>query len=543
MRYAFLVAWREYAENVKTKGFWIGIFIFPLMIWISFAAGSWIEKTKSVRTFVLVDRSGQLAQPIEAALERLHQREVFKSFGSYVQKNLAEEGAQGSIDFEKMPAIDPEQAMEKWGGDNPELLDAFLKDGGLEMALAQVKPLLRSDAPEFKEPRRGIRSVSLPSGIDASLPAAELAEALKPYLRGDERVVLEDDPVEGAVEGDSGDGERVKLFAAVIVPADILARVVRPGAPPAAPGAEKLGIQYWSSNLADEDLKDEIERAVNEEARRLEYVEKGVDADSVLAVQRTHLPFAALDPKKEIGEETVSLADKIRQWAPTGFVYLLWIAIFTIAQMLLNNTIEEKSNRIIEVLLSSVTPGELMMGKLGGIAAVGLTMIGAWILSLVVILEIKAGQEAELAGELLNVLKGSGLLTWFVVYFFLGYLLYAGVFLAIGSLCNTLKEAQNMMGPAMVVMIVPLMTMAFIPKEPNGTLATVLSWIPIYTPYIMMNRAAADPPMFDRVGTMILLVATTITMLWLSGRIFRIGILRTGQPPKFMELVRWVRNA
>ncbi|NOT32103.1 MAG: ABC transporter permease, partial [Planctomycetes bacterium] len=397
---------------------------------------------------------------------------------------------------------------------------------------------------EFKEPRRGIRSVPLPPGIDANLPAAELAEALKPYLRGDERVALEADAVgSDAVEGDSADSERVKLFAAVIVPSDILARVVRPGAPPAAPGAEKLGVQYWSSNLADEDLKDEIERAVNEEVRRLEYVEKGVDADSVRAVQRTHLPFAALDPKKEIGEETVSLADKIRQWAPMGFVYLLWIAIFTIAQMLLNNTIEEKSNRIIEVLLSSVTPGELMMGKLGGIAAVGLTMIGAWILSLVAILEIKAGQEAELAGELLTVLKSSGLLTWFVVYFFLGYLLYAGVFLAIGSLCNTLKEAQNMMGPAMVVMIVPLMTMAFIPKEPNGTLATVLSWIPIYTPYIMMNRAAADPPMFDRVGTMILLVATTIGMLWLSGRIFRIGILRTGQPPKFMELVRWVKNA
>ena len=76
-----------------------------------------------------------------------------------------------------------------------------------------------------------------------------------------------------------------------------------------------------------------------------------------------------------------------------------------------------------------------------------------------------------------------------------------------------------------------------------GTLATVLSWIPPYTPFVMMNRAAADPPMFDRVGTMILLIATTAFVLWLSGRIFRIGILRTGQPPKFKELIRWVRNA
>lgn len=528
MRYAFLVAWREYAENVKTKGFWITIFIFPLMIWISFTAGSWIEKTKAVRHFVLLDQSSELEPAIDAALERLYQREVLKAFGAWAQKN-AKKSAQSvtAADLERMPA-DSGAAFDKWSGDNPELLDEFLKNGGLEAAMAQMKPMLRADAPEFSAPGRSFKRVPLPSGIDPALPPVELAERLKPYLRGDAEVEV--------------DGDRVGLFAAVIVPADILARVVRPGAPPGI-GTEKAGIQYWSSNLADEDLKDEVERSVNEEVRRLEYVEKGMDADSVRTVQRTHLPFAALDPKKEIGEETVSLADKIRQWAPVGFVYLLWIAIFTIAQMLLNNTIEEKSNRIIEVLLSSVTPGELMMGKLGGIAAVGLTTIGTWILSLVAILEIKAGQEAELARELLNVLKGSGLLTWFVVYFFLGYLLYAGAFLAIGSLCNTLKEAQNMMGPAMVIMIVPLMTMAFIPKEPNGTLATVLSWIPIYTPYIMMNRAAADPPMFDRVGTMILLVATTATVLWLSGRIFRIGILRTGQPPKFMELVRWVKNA
>jgi ABC-2 type transport system permease protein len=276
--------------------------------------------------------------------------------------------------------------------------------------------------------------------------------------------------------------------------------------------------------------------------RRREYEAKGVDTDTVQAVQRTHVPFVALDPKKAVGEETVSMADKIRQWAPVGFVYLLWIAIFTISQMLLNNTIEEKSNRIIEVLLSSVTPGELMMGKLGGIAAVGLTMIAAWLLSLFSILQLKAGQEAQLATELLGVLQGGGLLASFVVYFVLGYLLYAGAFLAIGSLCNTLKEAQNMMGPIMIIMIVPLMTMAFIPKEPNGTLATVLSWIPFYTPFVMMNRAAADPPMFDRVGTLILLVATTAFVLWLSGRIFRLGILRTGQPPKLMELVRWLRS-
>src|SRR5262245_51504474 len=87
MRYAFLVAWREFAENAKTKGFWIGILIFPLMIWLSFSVGTLIEKTKSVRHFVLIDQSGELEGPIENALERGYQRDVMRDLKSWAVKN------------------------------------------------------------------------------------------------------------------------------------------------------------------------------------------------------------------------------------------------------------------------------------------------------------------------------------------------------------------------------------------------------------------------------------------------------------------------
>jgi ABC-type Na+ efflux pump permease subunit len=130
----------------------------------------------------------------------------------------------------------------------------------------------------------------------------------------------------------------------------------------------------------------------------------------------------------------------------------------------------------------------------------------------------------------------------FVLYFVLGYLLYAGIFLSIGSLCNSLKEAQNLQGPMMMIMMVPLLTMVFINRDPHGPLATVLTWIPIYTPFTMMNRAAADPPLFDLIGSIALMVVTTALILWLSGKIFRIGILRTGQRPKLVELIRWIRS-
>jgi len=87
-----------------------------------------------------------------------------------------------------------------------------------------------------------------------------------------------------------------------------------------------------------------------------------------------------------------------------------------------------------------------------------------------------------------------------------------------------------------------LLTMTFIPKDPNGTLARVLSWIPLYTPFIMMNRTMADPPLIDLVGTTLLLFASVAGALWMAGKVFRIGILRTGQPPKLIEMLRWLKR-
>ena len=183
-----------------------------------------------------------------------------------------------------------------------------------------------------------------------------------------------------------------------------------------------------------------------------------------------------------------------------------------------------------------------MAGKLLGIAGIGMTILSTWIASVAFMLWYFATPEAEMISNLATVIFDSTLLPAFVFYFLLGYLMYASIFLAIGSICNTLKEAQNFMGPVMMIMMVPIFTMMFIPKDPHGTLATVLSWIPLYTPFVMMNRAAADPPAFDLYGTAIMLVFANIAMLWLCGRIFRIGILRTGQPPRLKELFGWLKR-
>lgn len=509
MRYIILVAWREFVENAKTKGFWISIFLVPVILFVSVMVPALLAaKATPTRHFVLVDQSGALAAAVESKLEQSHQQKVLAALNEYAG-NYAERADSNS------------SAM-------PMGVEAFMNNGGQARYLEQLRPRLKPGSPPFKEPRRAFQLVPVPQGISTNADFAGLIQDLKPYLRGEKEIQFG-----GAPE---------HLSAAILIPSNIEQEIVRPGSRAARGSGATNGVEYWSSNIADTTLRDDVEEAVNSEIRRREYLAHGLDSAAVKSIEHTYAPFASLDPRKEAGKEAVSTADVVRQWAPSGFVYLLWIAVFSISQMLLNNIIEEKSNRIIEVLLSSVTPGELMMGKLFGIAAVGLVMVGAWMASLFGILIWKSGGSTEFSGQLFTALKTSNMVPMFAVYFVLGYLMYAAFILSLGSVCNTIKEAQNYMGVITVVLMVPLLMMTYLPKDPNGVLARVMSWIPIYTPFTMMNRVNADPPLVDVAGTLVLLVFTTAAALWMAGRIFRTGILRTGQPPKLLEMLRWIKN-
>lgn len=461
-KYVLLVAGREYGENVRTKGFIIGLLFFPLMLWAGIRVPKFLaEKATPTRYYCIVDRSNDFGEVVRAHI------------GAQETKRVEDE-------------------KKKWF------------ERTLALPEAKRKP--------FVEPKARWVEVPLPAAA-ANKDADELNSALKPYLVGDTKIDV--------------DGKPSELFALVTIPGDIAQR--------------KSGAEFWSINLADDDLKDEVEVGLERELRRREFVAKGMEPDEVKRISDIEVLVESKNPKKAEGKVTTE--DKIRQWAPAGFVYLLFVGIMTVAQMLLNNTVEEKSNRIVEVLLSSVTSTELMTGKLVGIACVGFTMFASWFTTGAIVLRLSFGPEVDsIARMIFTVIFTPQFIGAFAVYFTMAYLLYASVFIAIGAMCNNLKDAQNFMGPVVMVMMVPVLTMMFIPKDPNGTLATVLSWVPIYSPFIMLNRVAADPPMFDILGTGALTIATTAAMLILAGRIFRVGILRTGQPPKIVELFRWMKQ-
>jgi ABC-2 type transport system permease protein len=513
MRYALLIAWREFAENAKTKGFWLGLLLFPGIILLSIQVPVLLASHGTpTRHFILADAGGEFAPLIRTRLQADETRRQEDALRAFARR-----------------------------GEHKELFARFLGTTNRELNLAAWKTEQGTNwlhVPGFTPPKPRFAEATLPEGVTAGTAPEIAAQDLRPWLRG-ERML-------------SVSGHDEPLFAAVLIPADLAAFAKR-AASDGKSAAPVTGLQYWSPNLADTALLELVENTVNAELRRRAYVERGLDQTTIRTIEETRAPVTSLNPKKAAGEEKVGLSDRIRQWLPSAFVYLLWVAIFAIAQMLLTSVIEEKSNRIIEVLLSSVTPGELMIGKLLGIAAVGLTMIAVWIASFVAVALWQAagavtsgaagGEMAQVPSDIATLLRTTWMLPAFAVYFLLGFLFYAGLILALGSTCNTLKEAQSFMGVIVMFLMVPLLTMTYIPRDPNGPLATALSWFPPYTPFVMMNRVTADPPLRDVIGTMLLLLVATAGVLWGAGKVFRIGVLRTGQPPKLLELLKWLRSS
>lgn len=531
---SLLVAQREYVENLRTKAFWIGIIFFPVLLILSIVVPRWLERTKDARKFAVVDASGWLLQEVE---DRAAMPDLVKVF-----RDALEQKQSGRESYQEFPAsvravidglpLATEAFANMKGEGEPEDYE-----GDVLRTVAQV--LTEIDKPEstaaaalakyapdqlavLKRERDAIRDwwKALPPG-EAKKYGESLAKSR--YVR-----VEAPGTDEAALEALNQQVADEKLFAYFVIDANPMVE------------AGPVG-RYVSQNLTDDDLRRWFTDLASDAVRERRIDEQGIDK-SVADLLRKNVQFEEKKVGKSGKEEEVKDEDQMRQWAPVGFVYLLWIAIFSISQMLLTNTIEEKSNRILEVLLSSVSPIQLMLGKIIGIALTGLTMVLSWVACFLVVTKVFGdSMGGNVAESLQKIAHDPVLLGSFVAYFLLGYLFFAALLVGIGSVCNSVKEANNLMMPVTVMLMLPLLSMVPIGKDPNGALAKVLSYIPPFTPFVMMNRAAGPPKDWEYVVTTLLLLASIALVMWGAAKIFRIGILMTGKAPTPLEMLRWLK--
>jgi ABC-2 type transport system permease protein len=216
-------------------------------------------------------------------------------------------------------------------------------------------------------------------------------------------------------------------------------------------------------------------------------------------------------------------------------MFLLFMGTFTISQGLLTTVIEEKSSRVVEVLLSAVSPLQLLSGKILGMAGVGFFLLIVW-----GGVGFVAAQKYNV-GELVNAYR----LWMSFLYFVPGFLLMAALLAAIGSACNELKEAQSMVFPLSLITLIPMIFWFYIAEHPESIVSVVLSYVPPITPFVMILRICADPhtPVWQIVSTLVVLWVSVAATMWAAGKVFRVGVLMYGKPPSLRELVRWVQYA
>jgi ABC-2 type transport system permease protein len=299
------------------------------------------------------------------------------------------------------------------------------------------------------------------------------------------------------------------------------------------PGGRKLdavaiihgeAVDFWSSSLADRTLEQAVKTALTQAIRGQRLKAAGLTTEEVRALDTIEPKVTAYSPKAAAGE--VSLRDRLPGIVGFALGMLLWSVIFTGAGILLNSVIEEKSSRILEVLLASASAPEIMFGKILGAAGVTATVLAVWAGLGGTAL---ATLNPEIARDVVSVLLANGMIFYFLFYLVGGYLMYASLFIAVGAFCETTREAQTLLGPIMILLTIPLVFMSQAIRRPDAPVLEVLSWIPPFTPFIMTARAASQPPLWQMAATGLMMAATTALVIWIAGRAFRAGALSTGR--------------
>jgi len=303
----------------------------------------------------------------------------------------------------------------------------------------------------------------------------------------------------------------------------------------------KNSFAVYSKNITNFDFYSRVERLMSDAVKAIRMNESGLDPELV-----NKLSQWVKVQTFQVDEKGASEASGMAAYGLSYvMVFILYFALIMYGAYVMQGVIEDKSSRVMEVILSSVKPYQLMAGKIIGIGATGLTQFFIWILSTVLVTTfglVIAQQFAPGISEL--AIPSLSIWTYlaFIAYFLLGFFLYATLYAGLGSMVNSSSEAQSVQWPVMMLIVVAFLLMFAIIKTPDSTLAVVLSLIPFFTPLLMFMRIMLNAvPLYQVILSIIITLLTIGASIWVSGKIFRVGILMYGKRPTLPELLKWIK--
>ncbi len=325
----------------------------------------------------------------------------------------------------------------------------------------------------------------------------------------------------------------------------------------------RKGIVFYSADTPALGVTVAIERLLQRQANALILRENGIDDQAIQALYfnvTTQLETFA-------GQETSKLGSGLKLVFGGAAGYLLFMFIIIYGNMIMRSVIEEKTSRIIEVIISSVKPRALMLGKIFGTTLAGITQFAIWVLILGVfsviasgVLGLELGSGVSVAQEAAQIdqkasqeiavavakeiwqLPLTNLIVMFFLYFIGGYLLYASLYAAIGAAVDSETDTQQFLLPILMPLIIAVYVGVFtVIEDPHGTVSQVFSFIPLTAPVVMLMRIPFGVPMWQQIFSVVLLFTTFMGTVWFAAKIYRVGILMYGKKPSYKELIKWLK--
>lgn len=295
--------------------------------------------------------------------------------------------------------------------------------------------------------------------------------------------------------------------------------------------------QYWTGKGIRS--SEGIAAAVTAAVQRVRARELGLEPDATVELTRS----VRLDTFPVTEEGTARNQGQIVLTANI-LGLIIYMVVLLYGSMMLRAAVAEKASKTVEIILSSVRPWQLMLGKTLGVGAVGLTQIGVWLLLFaIILLYAAAGQTFADIEFLKNIPVGLDTLFLFLGLFLTGYFLFGGMYASMGAIASSEQEASQLQIPVTLLAILPILVMPLVLEVPGSTAATVLSWIPFFTPVLFLARYVLGAVQSWEIPVVFVLqVIAIFVVAWLGGRVYRLGLLMTGKRPTLPELVRWVRH-
>ena len=494
MRNILIIAAREFRHIASMRSFWLTLLILPVAFAIGPLAQRFLSDDSAERVVILDRTGGGVARSLTERFGTEMDRETLQGLSRYVQRHKLE-----SAD----PAA-PWASHDRWYTDAD--VARFRASGGIDKALERINRVRPPATPEFEPAEPTLEFVAAPADL-AATPEPELDAKVQAYLK----------PADD-------DSERPDYV--LLIPRDF-------GASPV--------VRLWAQSSAGPRFVTTVQDVLTRDLRGRFLQSQGVSANAAQTAGEITPALSVWSPPPGGGARESML---VRSILPLAACYLLMMSLMLSGSWMLQGTVEERSNKLLETVLACVTPEQLMYGKLLGTIAVGLSMVLVWVACGVGAAYATHGAIADMIRPALDPLTSPATIAALIYFFIVGYVAHSVIFLAIGAMSESMREAQGYLMPVLLAVLLPItLMMQAIVAGGGGILLQALTWIPFWSPFAVLARLGVGIAAWEVIGSGIVLGAFTALLLVLLGRVFRASLLAQGQRPGLREVVARMRRS